>query len=128
MLIALEQHCVIVWLAMPDEQGLSAWIVVSACGWPILTRAVRNGMPSCVLWNRASSSAYVADSMEFLTMMLSMHTAQLYGGGVDVREGVTYVLVGRSLRKKVTLTRMRACASERYETSLSMCKYMQLEI
>jgi hypothetical protein len=82
--MALEQSCFNVWLVMPDAQWLSVWIGVSACGWPISTRAVHSGMPLRVLWNRADSSTYVVDAMMFI-MMLCM--VPLCVGGLDVGEG-----------------------------------------
>jgi hypothetical protein len=81
-------------------------------------RVVHSVMRSCALWNRAASSAYVANAMTFLIMLMILCTATLRGSDVDVGEGVTDVLLGWLLRKKVPPTRLRACALERYEISM----------
>jgi hypothetical protein len=100
MLIGLEICCFTVWLEIPDAQALSVCIGISACGCPISMRAVHSGMPSRALWNRAASSASIDDAI------------------AAIGEGVVDVLVGRSPRKKAPPTRLRACASERYTSSL----------
>jgi hypothetical protein len=54
--------------------------------------------------------------------------APLYGGGVTVGLGVADGLGGIELRKKVPPARLLALASERYEASLWMWRYMSLTV
>jgi hypothetical protein len=66
--------------------------------------------------------------MTFRMMELMVWLAPLYGGGVVVGLGVADGSGGLELRKKVPPAGLLALASERYEASLWMWRYMSLAV
>jgi hypothetical protein len=66
--------------------------------------------------------------MTFRMMELMVWMAPLYGGGVAVGLGVADGSGGREMRKKVPPARLMALASERYEASLWMWRYISLVV
>jgi hypothetical protein len=128
MSMALERRCLTVSLTMPVAHALSVWMGVAACGCPIYLSAMRRVTQSPVFWNTAPSSASVVDAIAFRIMDLIVWMAQLYGGGVDVGLGVDDGSGGLELRKKVPPARLLDLASERYEASLWMWRYMSLAV
>jgi hypothetical protein len=89
-------------------------------------RVLRSGMPSRSLWKSAPSSASMVDAMTLHMMELMMWMAPFWGGGVAVGACGLEGLAGCVLRKKMPPARLQADASDRYHTSLCMCKYMSL--
>jgi hypothetical protein len=128
MSMALERRCLTVSLTMPAAHALLVWMGVAACGCPISSSAMRRGTQSRAFWNTAPSSASVADAIKFRMMELIVWMAPLYGGGVAVGLGVADGSGGLELRKKVPPARLLALASERYEASLWMWRYMSLAV
>ena len=83
MSISLGWSCLTVFFVMPLTVVLLEVMGVRGCGWPIPMRSVQRLVASLAMWNRAPTSASVAEDTTLLRMVEMVWTAPFFlvGGG-----------------------------------------------
>ena len=82
MSMARDWHCFKVILAMPAAVELSVFNGVAGWIWPRVVNVVHRTVASWPLINKAPTSASAADAMTLHSMVHTVCTAPLLGGGV----------------------------------------------